>query len=86
MIKTYQRVIVEGDLLLELLVGDCCRWVPVAATGHLETLRVLILLDVAMAHWGSGFFSLEEGVPVGEEGPVVTSSLRAVIKHFYLNK
>ena len=45
MIKTYQRVIVQGDLLLELLVDDGCLRVAVPATSHLETLRVLILLD-----------------------------------------
>jgi hypothetical protein len=86
-------VIVEGDLLLELLVSDGC--LPVSSTGHLKTLWIFILLDIAttlaaqlvlLVCGGCSIFSLEEGVPVGQERPVVTSPLRAVIKHFYLNK
>ena len=85
-------MIVQGDLLFELLVSDGC--LPVPATGHLQALRVFIRLDVAtlaaelvlVVGGGRGIFSLEEGVPIGQEGPVVTRTLRAVIKHFYLNK
>ena len=72
-------MIVQSDLFLEFLIGDGGLAVP--ATGHLQTLRVLTLLDVRAI-----FSPEEEGVPVGQEGPVVTSPLRAVIKHFYLNK
>ena len=88
-------MIVKGYLLLELLVSDGC--LPVPSTGDLKTLWIFILLDVAttttlaaqlvlVVGGGRAIFSLEEGVPVGHEGPVVTSPLRAVIKHFYLNK
>jgi hypothetical protein len=68
-------VIIQSDLFLEFLIGDGGLAVP--ATGHLQTLRVLTLLDVRAI-----FSPEEEGVPVGQEGPVVTSPCELLLNIF----
>jgi hypothetical protein len=67
-------VIIQSNLFLEFLIGDGGLAVP--ATGHLQTLRVLTMLDVL------AIFSEEEGVPVGQEGPVVTSPCELFLNIF----
>jgi hypothetical protein len=62
-------VIIQSNLFLEFLIGDGGLAVP--ATGHLQTLRALTLLDVCAIF--SPCSLEEEGVPVGQEGPVVFS-------------
>ena len=43
--KNYQRLIVQGYLLLDLFVDEGC--LAVTATGHMKMLWIFILLDVA---------------------------------------
>ena len=79
-----QKNLPESDnkerILLKFFIGEGRLAVP--ATGHLETLRALTLLDVLAIF--SSCSLVEKGVPVGQKGSVVTSPLRGVMKHLFL--